>query len=176
MKKDISPEEYFKLHPDHELEDYMDAYPNGWNEYIAPSIRKSLEEEHWSIGGPLIGMNDEKEIIFHYRNNRIEKEFINEIQIVCRLDFSWHPNVPDGEYFLTGYLPMIFKKGDKVFVVQETYRDCEYPSQYGVLKKIYDKARGIEIDETYIGYNHVVEIEGIDSSLIPTSTQYFKNK
>lgn len=184
MKKYIpTPEEYLATHTGDEFEEYLDKYPEGWNLYIAPSIKKNLEDEHWSIGSPLIGAHKENgEILFRYRNNRIEKESINEIQIICRVDIKKYykkdiwKNFEDEEYFLTGYLPLIFHKYQKVYVVEYTNQDCMYESQYGILTHIFDRMIANEIEKTFIGHNFIVQIEGVDRSKIPTFDEYFKSK
>lgn len=170
MKKKIpTPEEYFAKHPEDELEEYLDKYPEGWNTHIGPAIYKDLEEEHFSKGLPMIGQkklgNDQ--IIFRYRNDRIEYEFVNELQIICYVK---------DDLYLTGYLPIIFNKGDRIFVVEYTSKDGAYESQYGVLTQIFDKLTMKEVEKTYIGYNFLVKIDGIDRNKIPTFEQYFRKQ
>lgn len=162
-----TPEEYFKDHPEDEVEEYMSAYPDGFNLYIGPAMYKDLEEEHFSKGLPMIGQRsyEDDKIIFRYRNNRIEYEFVNELQITC----YWKDDL-----YITGYLPIIFSKGNRVFVVQYTDQECLYESQYGVLIQILEKHTMMEVKETYIGYNFFVKLEGIDRSKIPTFEQYYK--
>lgn len=164
-----TPEEYFKDHPEDEIEEYMSAHPDGFNLYIGPAMYKDLETEHFSKGLPMIGQRsyEDNKIIFRYRNNRIEYEFVNEIQIIC----YWKD-----DFYITGYLPIIFSKGAKVLISEYIESSCSYESQYGVLTNIYDKHTFDEIDATYIGHNHLVKIDGIDRTKIPTFEQYFKMK
>jgi hypothetical protein len=158
-----TPEEYYASHPGKEMFDYLRAYPEGFNLYIGPTMTDKIKEGNNEIGLPLIYTKD-GEVVFEYSNGRIEKEFVNELQIICYYK---------DDLYLTGYLPSIFKKGDRVYVVEYCRQPCSYPSQYGVLENIYFKMNMEETEVTYIGWNFLVKLSGIDKSVIPTFEQYF---
>jgi hypothetical protein len=177
MAKSKKEKEYFKKNPDDDMLDFILSDQNEWKKF-ARGMQKSLEKEHWSIGSPLIGQHGKDgEILFRYFGGRVETEFVNELQIICSLDNKANKNIAAlklDNLYLTGYLPLIFKKSDRVYVVEYQGQVCAYESQYGVLTRIFDKITGQEVEETYIGYNFVVQIEEIDRSKIPTWGKYFK--
>jgi len=135
--------EYLAKNPTKSLFDYTEEYGlEAWNAEISPMISQSLRDEIWPKGAALVGMEKNSDrIIWHYRNDRIESESINEIFVIGKKN----------DKLITDVMQLIFTIGDKVFI----------NGQYGKLKEIHEGAIN-NLYKTRIGHVYSLVVDGID--------------
>ena len=91
----------------------------------------------------------------------MKEEIINELQICFRYK----------GYIRTGYLSIVFKKGEKVVVVNEKLEDRQ---EGGIIEKIISMETNKELEETEIGYKYLMKVKGIDTTKFPSWKKYYK--
>lgn len=151
--KEVKPlKEYMEENPNNDVLDYLsDEGVEAWNEEVAPIFTQNLKDRIWPKGAALIGLstdfatklNKKPDCIFwHYRNDRIETEPINEVFIFGRIN----------EMLVTEEMKLIFSVGDKCFI----------RGQYGKITNIADCTTLKRVSSNEIGKTYYMKVEGIN--------------